>query len=155
MLLKNIFRTITVVILLSCRNTPNQKVNFSSICRSVLVFTGKAPVFCLAAVHILPWQDFLGLLTVNIALAYSSTPILTVPATRFLITHGELQNPYKHSSLKQQQKGVGAEDWRGEALTVQNPALQTEDGPFKNNQCELCLRSSFPGKEKNISEKRA
>lgn len=155
MLLKNIFRTITVVILLSCRNTPNQKVNFSSICRSVLVFTGKAPVFCLAAVHILPWQDFLGLLTVNIALAYSSTPILTVPATRFLITHGELQNPYKHSSLKQQQKGVGAEDWRGEALPVQNPALQTEDSPFKNNQCELCLRSSFPGKEKNISEKRA
>lgn len=90
---KNIFRTITVVILLSCRNTPNQKVNFSSICRSVLVFTGKAPVFCLAAVHILPWQDFLGQLTVNIALAHSSTPILTVPATRFLITHGELQNP--------------------------------------------------------------
>lgn len=123
----------------------------------MLVFTGKAPVFCLAAVHILSWQDFLGLLTVNIALAYSSTPILTVPATRFLITHGELQNPYKHSSLKQQQKGVGAEDWSrgGEALPVQNPVLQTEDSPFKNNQCELCLRSSFPGKEKNTSEKRA
>jgi len=87
-------------------------------------------VFCLAAVHILPWQDFLGLLTVNIALAYSSTPILTVPATRFLITRGELQNPCKHSSLRQQQKGVGAEGWKGEALPVRNAALQTEDSPF-------------------------
>lgn len=80
-----IFRTIPVALPLSCRNTPNQKVNFSSICRSVLVFTGKAPVFCLAAVHIMPWKASLGELTVDIALTYSSAPFLNVPASRFLI----------------------------------------------------------------------
>lgn len=46
--LRNIFRTITGVILLSCRNTPNQKVNFSSICRSELAPLDGTRVFCLA-----------------------------------------------------------------------------------------------------------
>lgn len=56
-----IFRTITEVSLLSCKNTPNQKVNFSSICRSELAPLDGARVFSLATVHktalaVFPWS---------------------------------------------------------------------------------------------------
>lgn len=63
-------------------------------------------MFCLAAVHIQPWQASLGELTLDIALAYSSSPVLTVPAARFLITH---RKSYKNmKSPKEQQKGSNA-----------------------------------------------